>query len=579
MIGKTTRAIAALSTAAMIGSAFFAVPSEAAQDDELPIFEVGAAAVNINPQAPQYLGGFDTLADPTMDVHDPLPARAFTVERDGTALAFAIVDSQGWFAGYQEGPYGITDAREQVATWLQGHGYPDATSANVIISSTHSHAAPTIMGIWGPVDVEYLKMVHDNTIAAIIDSFEASRPATLWTANADVATIDGSNVSQTDIYDGWTVDGDLPVLWARDPENGKTIAMYANVPIHADIVNGADERIHAVSADHIGFARVELEDALDDDGRDEGNSDFDPTVVLAMGTLGRQESIVQVDGFDRAYDVAHHVTNVVMHALESAEPITDPTLGAAEEHVIVPGDNPILLGLVMANLVTDDCTVACPIDRSIEPPYLYGPALGTWVTAFRIGDIAYVSEPGEAFPEVSEAIRDAIGARQVRLIGMGQDQLGYYFPPEDATFTTFPNEGDHLIYNSSLALADETVTGSMLAAQALGFDVTPAHPIIGMEDPVARTKPGVQFFPVERFSRSHTVKFVGVSNRALNDQTEGGLSITWDFGDGTVLPNGGGVVTHTYQTGGVYDVTASVTDEEGRSRSWTQTVYVGEDSF
>jgi hypothetical protein len=294
-----------------------------------------------------------------------------------------------------------------------------------------------------------------------------------------------------------------------------------------------------------------------------------------MGTLGRQESIVQVDGYEHAYYVAHHVTNAVMHALESAAPVTSPTLGAAEQYIVVPGDNPLLLALVMANAVDGPCTdLACPIDRSIEPPYLYGTAFGTWVTAFRIGDVAYVSEPGEAFPEVSAAIRDAIGAQQVRLIGMAQDQLGYYFPPEDATFTTFPNDGDHLIYNSSLALADETVQASMLVGKALGFDIAPAHPMIGMQDPVAWTKPGVQFFPVERYSHSHTVRFVGVTNSAKDDAALV-PGIEWDFGDGSV-ERAGGEVSHTYQTGGTYNVTATVIDAQGRERSWVQTVYVGE---
>src|SRR3954453_3049215 len=125
-------------------------------------FDVGTAVVDITPTTPQYLGGYDRMDTPTADAHAPPQVRAFFVGRGGKAIAFASVDSQGWFAGYQEGPYGVTDARDQAAAYLKGHGY-DATSADIVVSSTHSHAAPTIMGIWGPTDPAYLRRVHDAT--------------------------------------------------------------------------------------------------------------------------------------------------------------------------------------------------------------------------------------------------------------------------------------------------------------------------------------------------------------------------------------------------------------------------------
>src|SRR4051812_28509992 len=125
------------------------------------IFQVGTAVEDITPTRPQYLGGFGQMDAPTAQVHDPLQVRAFAVASGTKVVEFAIVDTQGYFAGYQEGPFGITDARQTAARWLAGHGYPGTTEADMIVSSTHSHAAPTLMGIWGPVDVDYLKHVHD----------------------------------------------------------------------------------------------------------------------------------------------------------------------------------------------------------------------------------------------------------------------------------------------------------------------------------------------------------------------------------------------------------------------------------
>ena len=562
----------ALSVAALVAGLVAppgATPARAAvplgRPDAPPaVFDVGTAVVDITPTTPQYLGGFGQMDEPTADAHDPLQVRAFSVARGDTAVAFAIVDTQGWFAGYQEGPYGITDAREEVAGWLQAHGYPGATAGHVVVSSTHSHAAPTIMGIWGPTDVAYLARVHDATVAAIEQAVATAQPATLWAATANVGAVDGSNVSQTDIYDGWSVDGRAPVLWARDPDDGHTIGVYANVPIHADIVNGAGSRL--MSADHIGVERDQLDRVLGG------------TAVVAMGTLGRQESIVQVGGLDQAALVGRYVTDHLLDALRDARPITDPTLAASEQQVVVPGTNPVLLGLILAHHAAGPvCTPeACAIDRADTPPYLTGTLVGTWVTEVRIGDLLYVTQPGEAFPEVSTAIRDAIdGPGEVRIVGMAQDQLGYYWPPEDAPFTQVVNDSDHLIYNTSVALADENVDTAALLASQLGFSGTPTHPMTGAQDPAARRNPGVQFFAVRDRDDAHRVILDASVNPAYDGAalTGGDTPIAWDYGDGTT-GHSGELSTHRFPRPGTYTVTATVTDTQGRTRTWSQQVTV-----
>src|SRR5436190_3645313 len=169
-------AVAAIELVAVPAAATAATPAR---------FDVGTSVVDITPTSAQYLGGYDRMDTPTADAHDPLQVRAFFVGRGRKAVAFASVDTQGWFAGYQEGPYGVSDARSQAAAWLGAHGY-DASSADIVVSSTHSHAAPTIMGIWGPTDPAYLRRVRDATVQAIAQAAANARPAELWSADASV---------------------------------------------------------------------------------------------------------------------------------------------------------------------------------------------------------------------------------------------------------------------------------------------------------------------------------------------------------------------------------------------------------
>src|SRR5437763_15009434 len=91
----------------------------AGNDTKPAIFRVGTSVRDITPPPdhPQYLGGFGQMAQPTNVIHDPLQVRAFAVSDGKNLVEFAIVDTQGWFAGYQEGPYGVTDARQTAAAY------------------------------------------------------------------------------------------------------------------------------------------------------------------------------------------------------------------------------------------------------------------------------------------------------------------------------------------------------------------------------------------------------------------------------------------------------------------------------
>ncbi len=539
------------------------------------IFKVGFAVRNIDPTCAgcraegQYLGGFGQ-GDPVKTVHDSLEVRAMAISNGAKTVALAIVDTQGYFSGNQEGPWGNRIAREDAAAAL------GIAPGDIIISSTHSHAAPTIMGIWGPTDPAYLKYVHDQTVAAIVAAGtpSAMKDAELLSAEADISSTIISGIEQTDGYQGWGVDGRTPVLWARDPASKATLGLYANVPVHADVVNGLG--LNLMSADHIGVERTLLD------------ADLGGTSVIAMGTLGRQEAIVQTDGLAAANRLGTYVTNEIERALASARPITDTTLASAEQYVVVPGTNPLLAALNYGN-AAPGCPCNMPgvdtwtIDRALTPPYLAGGAFGTWITAFRIGNVVYATQPGEAFPEVSTSIRTVYGrGNDVRIVGMAQDQLGYYYPPEAYPFT-FTNPSDHHIYNSSLLLGEINVNAHALNAASLGFTPTLNHETIQFERPQSIFEVGLQWFPTKRESVSPTVELTGYTSEpaytdivpgvTLGTAGEGGEcphDIAWSFGGTTTGGGCGQIVTHTFpRVDEFYDVFASVADARtGGTVSW-----------
>ncbi len=119
----------------------------------------------IEPARPVWLAGYG-MGRRATGVHDPLRVRAVVV-RDGTRkFALACVD-------------------------LVGLQYPETKRirarlpefAEVMVSSTHNHEGPDVIGIWGAnplqrgVDTRYLDLVVDRVVEAIRAADTAARPA------------------------------------------------------------------------------------------------------------------------------------------------------------------------------------------------------------------------------------------------------------------------------------------------------------------------------------------------------------------------------------------------------------------
>src|SRR3954470_7177963 len=234
----------------------FALLAASAQAAAPATFRAGAASASIDPPMPVYAGGFG-LSPPLTTVHDPLEVRAFYVSNGKRSVAIAVVDAQAWFAAYQEGAdLGISGARERAAKQIGG----GMAASDIIVQATHSHAAATLEGIWGPVPRAYLELVRDRTVKALADAARSARPARLQWASLEAPDLDNIDVAQTDSYSGWVQDGQISVLRAVAPDTDETIGSFTAVPAHGDIVNGAGLKL--LSADYFGFVRHDLDERL-----------------------------------------------------------------------------------------------------------------------------------------------------------------------------------------------------------------------------------------------------------------------------------------------------------------------------
>src|SRR3954471_20169119 len=161
-----------------------------------PAYKVGAATRDITPVGPTNLGGFG-LGDGTIP-HNPafsrggvgeakaerIGARAIVFDDGKQTIAIADIETQGMFAAYEDGPYGLSDIAAQVAKDV-----PGLPASHVLVAADHTHSGPDTIGAWGGVPDAYLKRIHDQAVAAIEAADEARNPANVVPGRSDASDL------------------------------------------------------------------------------------------------------------------------------------------------------------------------------------------------------------------------------------------------------------------------------------------------------------------------------------------------------------------------------------------------------
>lgn len=542
-------------------------------------FRVGSAVRSVAPTTPVYAGGYGTFAGatPITRTYSPLQVRSFYVSNGRSAVELAVIDSQAWFAGVQQGPWGISDARRDAAAQIAREHLGPVPS--MIVQATHSHSAPTSEGIWGPVPDSYLKLMHDQTVAALVAAARTTHAARLQVGTVDSRDIDDSSIAD-DTLAGWQTDGQVTALRATDPTTGATLATYVTVPAHPVTINGQARKV--LGADYFAPLREDLE------------AELGGTVVAGPATLGRQEPPVQTTDYTQMAFYARALAGLVSQALAHAHPVTDPTLSARETVLDVPASNAAILGLVYGWQVPEPLRTTLaqratlfPADRSLDPAFLVGNVVRTPLTAVRIGRTLLVSMPGEPYPEVVEAIRQSVsGTDTVVALSKAQDDLGYFMPAW--SYGVSAAEGtDHPVFSAAPQMGDQVALAQQRLARALGFGTSgQAVSLPGQRDYAQAVRPGLQALAATAAGDAGPdglfhPQLEAVYNTAVYAGSPDAGGVRWDFGDGTRAttgylltatgPQGSSFVDHGFAPG-THTVTVTATSARGETATWTTTV-------
>jgi hypothetical protein len=456
------------------------VPAVASASD---VYQVGAANKSIEPTGLTNLGGYG-LGDGSLFPDavtsrggqdrpgaDQIQARALVVsDSAGHTVVLASIETQGMFAAYEDGPYGLSDIAADASKVT---GIP---ADHILITSDHTHHGPDTIGAWGGVPASYLQYIHDQTVAAIKDAFDQRQSATLSVGQSDAPDLiynqscsEALNQSKTPDYPGPDLcatpgkDGEFRVLQAKALD-GSTVATYTAYAAHATAgggngINGDwPQYISDASAAAFGGVGIAVEGA---------NGGTQPCRTACAFTDPKNP------GYNINDRKASIVANYMAHvhdAIVHSEPVNGPV--AAAQGVI----REAITGPAVTALFMGGQYGGARLLRSHESPWVVGQTIRTITSAVRVGDVLFAGTPGEGFPAIGDGVRSAVGssAHMVFQLGLADDQLGYLIAPVSYVPVIAAEVGvnDNIIFNVSPTIGDHVMCSDIGLAAKVGFSAT-----------------------------------------------------------------------------------------------------------
>ena len=380
---------------------------------------------------PVYLAGFGMNRKATK-VHDPIMARAVVMADGDEKIAFVSVDVIGLFL----------PTVERIREKLPGFKY-------VLVSATHNHEGPDTLGLWGPspvqsgIDPDFLKKVEAGCVDAVKAADKDRKPAAVKIGTARDADLLHDNRLPVVKHD------ELVVLHFRDPKTDKPLGVLVQWNCHPESLGSKNTEI---SADYIHFTVKYLRD-----------SQKCPVVYLTgtvgglMTTLGLtvkdEKGKELADGtFEKSDRYGYLLAKLAEKALKDATPITLTPFVIRTQELLVPVDNVLYRAAWSFGtldramylwegtptpkkfVVSKDATK--PAAVKTELGYL---KLGTLEVAaipgeiypeLVLGKVENPADPGADFPDapIEPAIYDQLKSKHRMLIGLANDELGYFIP-------------------------------------------------------------------------------------------------------------------------------------------------------
>ena len=435
----------------------------------------GCSAIDVSPRVLPALrnGGF--LEQVTDRVEDPLHCRAVVLSDGETTLAIAIVDSCMI-------PRDVCDAIKARVEKLS-----DLPPARVLIASTHTHSAPSVMSytLGCRQDVAYTDYLIPRVAEGIAQAQAALTPAEAawavvdapdhthcrrWVHQPDAFEVDpfGDRTVRAMMHPGYQnpkysgpsgpVDSGLTVLSLRSVD-GKPLAVLANYSMH--YFGGPV----GFSADYFGdFARY-----LEEKSGDKADAKPKFVGIMSQGTSGDQHWMDYARPERKGYtrqQYARELGELTLAALSKAAYRRDVSLAMAESRLALGRRLPSAARLSWARKLNqargDRRPQNLPEVYAEQAQWLHdNPRAELVLQAVRIGELGLTAIPNEVFGVTGLKLKAGSPLETTMNLELANGAEGYIPPPGQhylGGYTTWPARTAGLEVEAEPKIVDALLT-------------------------------------------------------------------------------------------------------------------------
>jgi len=375
-------------------------------------FQAGASQSAINPSVGSFIAGH-THNRRFSGMHDSLYAKALAISSEKSGIVFLSIDCIGLLYPQLEA------IRKEVTDILGGSDVP-----NIILSSTHTHAGPDVVGIWGEdmmhsgVDSSYLGLLVHKASVQVANAWRQRKPVSITFSQKQAGQDWVYNISQSG-----ELDRSVTSIFFRDP-TGKMVASMTNFACHPTFVDAVHDRI---SSDYLSGFYKHLD------------SVWGGVNLFLQGPIGGWvQPEYEAKTFEQAEFRGRQLADTVVAGYGSSVSLKGNRVSFKSRTFELPVTNPGFQQLSELGVIKRQ--MAGSVRTEIA-----------WVN---IGNATIATHPGESVPAMgiaTKALMHNDGPRMV--LGLSMDALGYILKPE---FFDPSNKIPHSEYLCSMSTGKET---------------------------------------------------------------------------------------------------------------------------
>lgn len=347
----------------------------------------GAAKRNITPPdevRDTYVAGYAAMEAPKIKgVHDPIYCRVIVLKDKNIKIALVSVDCVGLLADFIK----VVKERLEASEFEKRH---------VFIFSTHTHAGPDTMGLWGPligisgINKKYMNFLSDSIEKSVIDAEKDLKEADLYYSKGKIKGLIENYRKPEEI------NSEIHLL--KFMTDNRLIASLWTYPAQPEIT---DRDNLEVSGDYPGLVSGMIE------------SEFGGISLFGMGLCGAQSPIYCEEGYNKLEIFTKNIFSGVKKIFNATEKVPVESIEIRQRKVQLSIENDDFMLLFVLGI----------FNRERE-----GNIATTTLSKIRLGNIHLIGTPGEPFPGLFTKIRQEHKEKNLVFISQMNDAVGYFIP-------------------------------------------------------------------------------------------------------------------------------------------------------